>query len=334
MTDPYDPTTVRDGVAKEIADLTEAAGGQAPDGQTIRDIIAKYARQGANGNPALEAGAEKRALEYYDQGISPETAASAAARQTYQDATGPRPTLAQEADRVLGYHDEDQIPDSSDIERYIADREVTIPAHEKAPLDRALADMREAFDTANIPEPLAAQAELAAVNAAAGGTVTSAGLDIDGNLNVTVHKDVELTFQDSQIKTTKLDTVYTHHSDVEIHAKDVKLTASKIDINALVEETNRVSSFKKSVRNDSSLVIGTFHRTNTPVRNNSLVGASLDASLVNFSFAPIKVGNAYEMSHHGIRRYGIKGVNYETLRNWKEKTKKNVRRVIAALIFI
>src|SRR3546814_2014395 len=129
--------------------------------------------------------------------------------------------------------------------------------------------MRDAFATANIPPPLAAQAELAAVNAAAGGTVTSAGLDIDGNLNVTVHKEVKLTFQDSQIKTTKLNTVYTHHSNVTINAKDAKLTANKIDINAQVEETNRVSGFKRSVRNDSSLVIGTIHRTNTPVRYNS-----------------------------------------------------------------
>src|SRR3546814_5783698 len=57
--------------------------------------------------------------------------------------------------------------------------------------------------TAPILTPgLAAKAQVAAINAAGGGQLMAAGIDIDGTLTATVHSNVTLDFKSSQIKNT------------------------------------------------------------------------------------------------------------------------------------
>src|SRR3546814_16331315 len=94
---------------------------------------------------------------------------------------------------------------------------------------------------------LAAKAQVAAINAAGGGQLMAAGIDIDGTLTATVHSNVTLDFKSSQIKNTVLDTTYRHYNDVTILAKAVRLTAASLAIDASVEEKKTVKRRQKSI---------------------------------------------------------------------------------------
>src|SRR3546814_10347759 len=91
---------------------------------------------------------------------------------------------------------------------------------------------------------LAAKAQVAAINAAGGGQLMAAGIDIDGTLTATVHSNVTLDFKSSQIKNTVLDTTYRHYNDVTILAKDVRLTAASIAIRS-EEHTSELQSLMR-----------------------------------------------------------------------------------------
>lgn len=161
---------------------------------------------------------------------------------------------------------------------------------------------------APVSPKLAAQAQAAAVNAAAGGSLMGAGIEIQGPLKATVHDRVELTFQNSYLKNTQGNTLYTHIGDVTIKATDVRLTASAITIDAKVEERNTVETRKESYRYAFNLGFGTYSTLSTPTSNNSASLMSLDFSGVNSSAAVLRFGLAWKMTHKGSWRQGVKGL--------------------------
>lgn len=165
-------------------------------------------------------------------------------------------------------------------------------------------EVTKSMPAAVSPE-LAAKAEIAIMNAAAGGGLMAAGLEIDGQLTVKVHDFVHLDYKDSHIKTTVKDTTYTHKDNVNIYAKNVRLTAQEIIINATEEEKNTVTENKEIFRG-VFLTGGLFSGLHTKDNNKTFIGLGLDVSGVNASYGSFRFGVAGVMTHKGKRRDGIK----------------------------
>jgi len=334
MSDTNLATEVIDGVNQDINNL-----GANPPRAAVEQIIASHAKAGAYGNPTLENRAADLAKQYYGQGMKPDVAASAAATQVYQDAMSARPSLQEQGNQLLGYRNpgNNGVPDAGDVQQFIDDRNTGLPADQRISLtggeQNVLNDARSAMADAGIAPELAAQAQAAIVNAASGGRLLPAGIDIHGNLKVTVHDYVKLDFQDSQLKTTVGDTTYTHTGDVKVDAKHVKLTASSISILASEKEINIVTGSKLSERSVHSFTMATKYFMHTSGCENSLGGLGIDLSLVNASYASLKVGTAWRMRTRGLSRAGTYGFVYGKSDRITEK-KNNYLLGMAALLII
>ncbi|CAM4332084.1 hypothetical protein BOTU111921_23870 [Bordetella tumbae] len=313
MSDTNLATEVVEGVNQDINNL-----GTNPPADAVKNIIAEHAKLGANGDSALESKAVDLANSYYEQGMKPDVAASAAATQVYQESMDARPSLVEQRDQLLGYRDANNkkgIPDSGDIQQFIDAKNANLPDGQKISMtsgaNSALNDARDAMKNAGMSPELAAQAQAAIINAASGGKLLPAGIDIYGNLKVTVYDYVDLDFKNSQIKTTVGDTVYTHTGDVDVNAKDVKLTANAIAILASEKETNIVTTRKVSERSDCSFTMATTYFMHTSGCENSLGVFGVDLSLINASYATFKVGTAGYMRTRGLTRAGTFGFVYK-----------------------
>lgn len=335
MSDTNLATEVVDGVNQDINNL-----GTNPPADAVKNIIAEHAKLGANGDPALESKAADLATSYYEQGMKPDVAASAAATQVYQESMDARPSLSEQRDQLLRYRDSNNtgIPDSGDVQQFIDAKNANLPAGQKISMssgaNSALNDAREAMKSAGVSPELAAQAQAAIVNAASGGKLLPAGIDIYGNLKVTVYDYVDLDFKNSQIKTTVGDTVHTHTGDVDIHAKDVKLTANSIAILASEKETNIVTTKKISERSDCSFTMATTYFMHTSGCENSLGVLGVDLSAVNASYATFKVGTAAYMRTRGLTRAGTFGFVYKKSDKINKKANDFLLGVAAFLIIL
>lgn len=165
---------------------------------------------------------------------------------------------------------------------------------------------------APVEADVAAQAVAASLNAAANGSMITPGLLIDQDLTVTVHDKVDVTFESSYLKNTKLDTTYKHEGDVYIEAKDVRLTAGHIRVFAH-EEKNTVTE-RKEIYRGFNVGFGSVTTLYTSDSNNTATGVSGDFSLLNMSAAATRVGLAVKMSHFGDVRHGMKLVELDSNR--------------------
>ncbi|MBO9354460.1 hypothetical protein GG851_10685 [Bordetella petrii] len=184
---------------------------------------------------------------------------------------------------------------------------------------------------APVSPELAAQALVAGVNAASGGTLLPPGLELKKNLTATVHQYVNVEFKSSYFKNTLGNTTYQHGSDVEILAKDVRISANHIRVSSNVER-NTVTSKKESYRYISNLSAGIWSGLYTSGCNNSVTAVAGDLSwVVNFSAGGIRLGTAVAMGHHGDIRTGKRLLEIDSGRS-KADRKAYVRLTLVSAI--
>ncbi|MCD0501502.1 hypothetical protein [Bordetella petrii] len=314
---------VKDSVNEEI----EALGPDATPEQ-IADIVAEQAQAGADGNTTLANEAADRARDLYGRGADPDTAAAASAAQAHQDVVAQRPDVQTQGQQLLDSRspDNDGAPTPEELQNYTG----VDPGDQRATVE----DLTKSLQAVNAPPGLVPQAQLAVANAVSGGTVLPTGLDIHGNLKVTVHDYVKLDFKNSQIKTTLDKTTYVHKGDVTINAKNVRLTADEIVIEPLEKEINRVQTSKESYRKWLSVSLGLSTTTTTTVRHYSLFGASGSVvPTVNLHIAPLKVGAAVWMNTRGFGRDGIKAATYENTKSMSRTSNSMFLLASVMLIF-
>lgn len=305
--------------------------GPNPHPDQIADIVATHARLGAGDNSVIADQAADRARQYYgERGIEPETASSMAGAQAHQDVVSSRPSVQEQAHDLLNQRPPgSQGPaNADDVQQYT---DIPIDGETKKTMNQ----VGEALTKSGSSPELAAQAQLAIANAASGGEVLPAGLDIHGKLKVTVHDVVDLTYQNSQIKTTVGDTTYVHKADVNIEATNVRLTANEIVIEPLNKETNWVKESKKSYRSIFSVSVGLSSTTTTTAKHKSYFGATATAvPSVSISYAPVRIGAAFRMATRAARREGIQAITYENTDGMTRKSNVFLWGVSVLLIFI
>lgn len=318
---------VKKAVNEDIENLTQAPRANDP---IVKDIIARHATLGAEGDPALEARARDLALDYYKRGVPPDESAAYATAQVHQDAVNNRPSLDEQRSQLEKLKDSGNTgaPTPANVQKFADSKKRELSSASKG----VLSDAGSSFTAAKIPPGLAATAQLAIVNASSGGTMLPAGLEINGDLNATVYDNVTLDFQDSQIKTTVGATTYTHTGNVNINAEQVYINAQSIKINASEKETNIVDGAKIARRSQLTLGLGPYSILNTPGCNYSMTGCAIDFSVLNASAAPIRVGFAFFMHHHGKKRQGIKGFKFENVDSLKERSGNLALNGIAVLL--
>ncbi|MVW77741.1 hypothetical protein [Bordetella sp. 02P26C-1] len=321
--------TIEQGVRNDLDAL-----GPNPDPSQVADVVARQAQRGAGGDPVIGNQAAQRARGYLEQGMDPETSATLAGAGAHQDAISARSGIQDQArDLLKRQHTADPgVPPVDDVKAYTDLPQQGLSADELATTETVMQEAAESMGAAGVPAPIAAQAELAIANAAAGGQLLPAGLDIHGRLKVTVHDYVDLTFQSSQIKTTKGPTTYTHQGDVKIKATNVRLTADTILIEPTSLEINKVSESKSSSRSIFSATLGLSSTTTTTDDYHSLFGLNAAVAGVNIHMAPVKVGAAFKMTTRGLTRDGIQAFTYE---NSDAMTRKsNVCFMAASILLI
>src|SRR5690606_4501809 len=124
----------------------------------------------------------------------PETSATLAGAGAHQDAVSARSGIQDQArDLLKRQHTADPgVPPVDDVKAYTDLPQQGLSADELATTETVMQEAAESMGAAGVPAPIAAQAELAIANAAAGGQLLPAGLDIHGRLKVTVHDYVDL----------------------------------------------------------------------------------------------------------------------------------------------
>lgn len=319
---------IKEGVQTDIEAL-----GPNPDSNKVADIVARQAQQGAAGNPVLEDHAAEWARQYHAQGVDPQTAAAAAGARAHQDVVSSRPSIQDQAAALRAKQGEG-VPTAATVDEYtgLSKPEMGLSDKELATVNSTLTETSENMTKAGVSRDVAAQAQLAIANAASGGKVLPAGLDIHGKLKVTVYDYVDLTFQSSQIKTTKGATTYTHKEDVDIFAKNVRLTADMILIEPTNLETNWVKGSKESYRDWFSVSMGLSSTTTTTADYVSLYGLTGSFAPLNIHIAPIKVGAAVRMSTRGLARWGIQAMTYENSDHMSRRS--NVFFMMASVLLI
>jgi hypothetical protein len=321
--------TIQQGVRADLDAL-----GPNPDPARVAEIVGQHAGQGAGGDPRLANQAAGQARAYLERGVDPETSATLAGASVHQDSVAGRPGIQDQADALLKRQQTDKpgVPSVADVDDYSRLSEQGIPADDLATSRTVMQEAGGSMTAAKVPPPIAAQAELAIANAASGGQLLPSGLDIHGRLKVTVHDYVDLTFQSSQIKTTKGPTTYTHKADVKIEATNVRLTADTIVIEPSELEINVVSGSKRSTRDFFSATFGLSSTTTTTDDYVSLFGLNASFAAINLHMAPVKVGAAYKMTTRGLTRDGIQAFTYE---NSDALTRKsNVAFMAASVLLI
>lgn len=322
-----------DDLVKDIENAVKddiAALGPNPNPDQIADIVGTHARTGAGENSLIADQAATQAQKYYtEQGIDPQTAASAAGAQAHHDVVSTRPSSQEQADALVNRPGgQGTAPSADDVAQY-----TNVPIDSTA--KKTMNGLGETMTKAGLSPGLAAQAQLAIANAASDGKVLPAGLDIHGKLKVTVHDCVELTFQNSQIKTTVGDTLQTHKADVNIKAQNVRLTADKIIIEPSNTETNWVKGSKISRRSIYSASAGLSSTTTTTANHKSYYLGTLTAvPSVAISYGQIRVGAAFRMATRAALREGIQAVTYENTDGMTRKSNVFLWGVSVLLIFI
>lgn len=310
--------TLTEIIEKAVLEEIDALG-RNPSPEEIADIVAKHAKKGAGSESAIADQAAERAREYLDQGVAPEAAASAAGAQAHQEVVSARPSMQEQMDDLFKQQgttkDERRTPTADEIVDFTKDaREKASDTQEAVPISgkatSALTPFGEAVKGTDVSPELAAQAQLAIADAGSGGAILPTGLDIHGKLKVTVHDYVDLTYQSSQIKTTVLNTTYTHQNDVDIFATNVRLSAKSIIIEPTGVEKNWVKGSKESYISGYAYSSGTSNETETTEDYNSLFLATGAVATTNFHYAPVKAGFAVRMDTQGGARFGIEALTY------------------------
>lgn len=320
---------IKDGVRTDLGAL-----GPDPEPVQVADVVGQHARHGAGGDARIGNQAAAQAREYLDQGVGPEDSAALAGARAHQDVVGQRRGIQAQANDLITQQGSDgpAVPSVDAVDNQTALSNQGIDPGELATTKSVMARAGESMSAVGLSPPVAAQAELAIANAASGGQALPSGLDIHGNLKVTVHDYVKLSFESSQIKTTKGPTTYTHKDDVDIRATNVRLTADTILIEPSVSETNWVKGSKSSYRKYYSVNIGLSSTTTTTDDHVTLYGASAAIAPLTIHIAPVKVGAAYRMVTRGKTRDGIMAMTYENSDAMSRKS--NVHFMLASILLI
>ncbi|MBV7481794.1 hypothetical protein [Bordetella sp. BOR01] len=235
-------------------------------------------------------------------------------------------------DELLGYQetpgpDGPVTPTMSDVSELASHHDVSLSESEKS-LESLITSFGSSqgipwLGTSTLEAPVqpedAAQALVAGVNAASGGTLLPPGLEFKRSLTATVHDFVNVEFKSSHFKNTLGNTTYQHTGNVEILAKDVRLSAKHIRINSTIER-NTVTVKKESYRYINNLSAGSWSGLYTSDSNNTATAVAGDLSwFINFSAGAVRLGTALAMGHHGDVRNGVRLLEIDTERSKADK---------------
>ncbi len=288
-------------------------GSGTPTEQQIRDAIAESAKLGANGESQHYDDAAKAALDYYDKGLSPEDAAVAGAAAGRNKMMADKPSLTElgqaynDASSKSGNFFKDLVPWSATnrkVDNFVEDNNLGLDSDARG----KLSDVADYVQDQVKDPTLAGQAVAAVANAQSGGALSPSGLEILGNLHVTVHSDVTFTLENAHIKTVRGNATYKHTADVNILAptSGVYLTAGTVNIFAQEKEKNWVTGDKTSRR----LLAASY---GYPENVTHVKDYQMSATLASYTVygaqahvAPFKLGGAWRQATRGVRRDGIK----------------------------
>jgi len=294
-------------ISDEVNAAIEALGPNATAEQ-ITAVIEEHARSGViYGSPSLgDVAAEEAASAYAEQHLPPGAAATLGVAKAREQAGKEKPSISELAEGIRKSNPDSGILSAEEI-----------AAATGVPVDGnkgMLKEVTESMASHDVDPVTASLVQSAVANAISGGALASPGMDIQGQLKVTVHDFVDLKFDSSHIKTTLGQVVYTHEGTVNINAKSAYLTAGSIRIEASESETNIVTTEKKSNVSGYSFSRGPWYYSNF-TRSHSVSGWSVAGALVNVHAAPIKVGAAARMvTNFGVRT-GIKGIAFDDIKD-------------------
>ncbi|MBO1111809.1 hypothetical protein [Bordetella petrii] len=299
-------------ISDEVNAAIEALGPDATAEQ-ITAVIEEHARNGViYGSPSLgDVAAEEAASAYAEQHLPPGAAATLGAAKGRQEADKDKPSISELAADIRNRNASAGVLSADDI---AAATGISADSN-----DGILKDVTSSLADHNVDPATASLVQSAVANAISGGALASAGLDIQGQLKVTVHDFVDLKFDSSHIKTTLGQVVYTHEGTVDIKAQSAYLTAGSIRIEASHSETNIVHAEKKSNVSNYSFSRGPWYSSDFG-HSHSVSDWSVSGALLNAHVAPVKVGVAARMvTNFGIRT-GIKGVSFDDVGDNVNKT--------------